>query len=236
MGSSNDGATWDNFSQISTTGTHYAHPSIYEENGVIHCYMQKGDGLIGYRSSPVAGFPSWSNEIDVFDSVTHGWHHMREFDIFKHSDGNYYLLAVTGDGVSEDQQVRGLWCSTLTSDWNTDGTPIAVDPLFDCDNELWVRYIVEITRLQADGRLLLYFGATRTYDNTQAIGVYEVASLTTTGMTGQWITNNHTFGLSASGWDNTWIHRMSAIRFNGQWIAAYDANKDNEWKIGFATR
>ena len=236
MGSSADGVTWGNFSQVSATGTHYAHPSIYEEGGTIHCYMQKGNGFIGCRSSPVENFPDWSDEANVFDSVTHGWHHMREFDIFKHSDGNYYLLGVTGNGTAEDQQIRGLWCSTLTSDWNTDGTSISESPLFDCVNDPWVRYIVEITRLQVNGRLLFYFGATSRYNNKQAIGVYEVTELTTTGMTGYWHGNRHTFEVSISGWDSERIHRMSAAQFNGQWIAAYDANKDDEWKIGFATR
>jgi hypothetical protein len=237
MGSSDDGATWGAFSQISTTGAHYAHPCVYEEGGTIHCYMQKGNGFIGYRSSPVAGFPNWSVETDVFDSATFGWHHMREFSIFKHTDGKYYLLGITGDGVTEDQQIRGLWCATLTADWNTDGTLISVDPLFDCGNELWVRSIVEITRLQADGRLILYFGAQRIYDNTTAIGVYEVTSLTTTGMVGHWITGNHTFGLSASGWDSEYIHRMSAANFGGRWIVAYDAQEGGTvWRIGFASK
>lgn len=235
MGNSDDGVTWANFSKISTTGTHYAHPCIFEEGGVIHCYMQKGNGFIGYRSSPVASFPDWSDEVDVFDSVTFGWHHMREFTVFKHTDENYYLLGITGDGATEDQQIRGLWCATLTSDWNTDGTLVSADPLFDCDDELWVRDIVEITRLQADGRTLLYMGATRRYDLTGAIGTYEIDSLTTAGMTGHWITGNHTFGLSASGWDSQYIHRMSAIRFNDQWFAAYDALEDDVWRIGFAT-
>lgn len=236
LGSSASGLTWGGFSQVSTTGAHYAHPVIFEEGGIIHCYMQRGDGFIGYRSSPVSGFPNWSAESVVFDSVTFGWHHMREFEIFKHSDGNYYLLGLTGDGVTEDQQVRGLWCATLTSDWNTDGTLVSASPLIDCDNYSWLRSIVEISRLQSDGRLLLYFGAQRHYDADGAISVFEVSSLTTTGMTGAWKANDWTFALAASGWDSEYIHCMSAAYFSGQWWAAYDALKDGEWKIGFATR
>lgn len=91
----------------------------------------------------------------------YGWHHVREFDIFKHTDGNYHLLCVTGDGTLEDQQVRGLWCATLTDDWNADGTLISSDPLIDVTDYTWVTSFVEITRLQVGGRLLLYFGATR---------------------------------------------------------------------------
>jgi hypothetical protein len=233
---SDDGETWGEFSRISTAATHYAHPVVYEENGVIHCYMQRGSGLIGYRSSPVAGFPNWSAETVVFDSEAFGWHHMREFEIFKHTDGNYYLLGLTGDGASQDQQVRGMWCATLTSDWNTDGTLISASPLFDCDDVPWVEYIVEISRLFAGGRMLLYFGATRRYDNKQAIGVYEIESLTTTGMTGAWVANNHTFGLATSGWDSQWIHCMSAAYFGGRWVVAYDANEDGAWRTGFAYR
>lgn len=238
MATSEDGYTWGNFSQVSTNTDHYAHPVIYEENGTIHLYMQRGNGLVGYRSSPVEGFPNWTDETVVFDSVALGWHHMREFDIFRHSDGKYYLLAVTGDGSTEDQQIRGLWCDTLTNDWNTDGALVATGVLLDMDDVPFANKIVEIRRLIAGERFLLYFGATALAPTRKAIAVLEVTELTPTSFEAHWISDDITFGLSLdpSRWDSQLIHCASPCWYGGKWYFAYDANYDGEWMIGMATR
>ena len=80
-------------------------------------------------------------------------------------------------------------------------------------------------------------GTLRTIDSKESISVFEVTSLTTGGLTGNWLADDWTFGLNpVAAWDDADIHRLSPVLFNGKWIAAYDAKKSGAWKIGIASR
>ena len=238
MAESEDGFVWTNPVKISTVAaTHYAHPTVFIEDGTVHVYMQKGNGFIGHRSSPVSGFPNFGAESNVFDSVAYGWPHMREFEIFKHTDGNYYLLGVTSNvALTEDQYLRGKWSATLPTNWNTGGSDISASPLIDIADSGWGTGMVEVTALASGGRLILYFGVTK--GGVENIGVYEVTELTPNKVTGSWIVNDNTFRANPyTGWEYGRTHRMSSVYYGDKWIVAYDACYNNSvWRIGIATR
>jgi hypothetical protein len=238
MAESVDGFVWTNPVKISTVAaTHYAHPTVFIEDGTVHVYMLKGNGFIVHRSSPVSGFPNFGAESNVFDSETYGWPHMREFEIFKHTDGNYYLLGITSNvALTEDQYLRGKWSATLPTNWNTGGNNISASPLIDIADSGWGTGMVEVTALASGGRLILYFGVTK--GGVQNIGVYEVTELTPNKFTGSWIVNDHTFRANPyTGWEWGRTHRMSSVYYRDKWIVAYDACYNNSvWRIGIATR
>jgi len=238
MAESLDGITWTNFVQVSTINeNHHAHPMIYLDGDTVHLYMQSAGG-IAHRSSTVAGFPNWGAESSVFNATSYGWVNMNEFEIFQHTDGNYYMLGITDN----DRNVRGLWSSVLPTNWNTQGSPVSASPLISVSNYPWIYNghsgIVEITRIPS--RMDFIFGVKRSIDGKKGIGVYRVDNLSTSSFSGHWLGDDQTFFLGDSGsWDDTHIHRLSVINFNGQHIGAYDAEKPNAsavWKIGFVTK
>ena len=83
--------------------------------GTVYLYMQTA-GVIKLKTSPVAGFPSWSAEVTAFDPVAYGWGNVNEFAIFQHTDGNWYLLGILS---ATNNTVNALWSAALPADWNT---------------------------------------------------------------------------------------------------------------------
>lgn len=232
MGESTDGITFSNFVKVSTGAEHYAHPVIYEEDGTIHLYMQRGVGLISHRSSPVVGFPDWSAEANVFDSATYGWVHMVEYEIFKHTDGRYYLLGITSNASNaQDKYIRGLYCATLPTNWNTQGTLITPNPMLNIDNYPPMANLIEITRLVSGGRLMFYFGVNSAAGASNQ-NVFEVTALSPTSFTGYWRAPLHAFAFRQA-WENGKLHHAHAAYFNNQWVIAYDGGT---YKIGTMTK
>jgi hypothetical protein len=236
MAESTDGFTWSGFRRVSSKSIHMSHPYAFVHQDQIHVlYNNNSSGGIFHRSSALSSFPDWSREAEIFRGSDHGWHHLVEFFTIEQA-GLWYLIGITGDGTKEDQWIRGRWSKEWPADWNTGSEEMAPCPLLDIGNDGWVKGIVEITPVQVENDLFLLMGATRRTDGRRAIGTFAVSELSPASMKGRWLTEDHTFPLSASGWDDTNIHRAHAVKFKDHWVYAYDARQAlGTWKIGVAT-
>jgi hypothetical protein len=79
-------------------------------------------------------------------------------------------------------------------------------------------------------------GATRRKDGKRAIGTLAVTSLSRTKLDGVWVTEDHSFPLGSSGWDDSDIHRAHAVIYKDRWIYMYDGRRQGgPWNIGVAT-
>jgi len=236
MAESPNGFTWAGFRQVSVKPLVFSHPQAFIYDGKVHAfYNYNRDGSIHYRWSPLASFPDWSPETVVFTGSKHDWHHLVEFSILEHR-GIWYLLGITGDGRREDQWIRGRWAGRFTTDWDSQSQEMSSQPLLKISDSGWAKAIVELTELRIGDRLFFFMGTTRQADDKRAIGTFAVTELTPRKLEGVWLNDDFTFPLAASGWDDTNMHRATAVAWKDRWIFVYDARRGQEWKIGVATR